>query len=285
MYVNEFHLCQVHLTNHYTVFTVAEKQTTTRTANTKTGQKRKGKKHITEIFIDDDSPEDDAATVMEDAYADDSYDDDQSSSVRGTPKGMAMGMMGSKHYDTDYRVDDFYPRAKDLEFVDDMFFDDQFVEGDDCELVTFNETFGMSSADLFLAPDTTIDEPGNPMYAGTVFVFEREFLLQPDGTTSINGTVVSGTCTRTEGGKDTSGAGLCNFVFVDDEGYSINVNGLLVGPLGGKLAISGGTGGMLGVVGEMDFMPIYEDSKTIGDIFLDPIRYDVMAHLGLIVCP
>jgi hypothetical protein len=247
---------------------------TTRTANTKTGRKRGGKKHITEIIIDDDS-------LVDDAYAEDTYDDDQGSSVRGKP----TGKMSSKHYDTDHKVDDFYPRAEDLGFVDDQFFDDQFFEGDDCQLVTFNETFGMTSADLFLAPDTTIDVPGTPMYAGTVFLFEREFLLQPDGTSSINGTAVSGTCTRTEGGGDSSGAGLCNFVFVDDEGYSVNVNGLLVGPLGGKLAISGGTGGMMGVVGEMDFMPIYEDSKTIGDIFLDPIRYDVMAHLGLIVCP
>jgi hypothetical protein len=270
----------------------AGKQKTTRTANTKIGRKRGGKKHhVTEIIIDDDSLTDDAAPV-DDAYADDysAYpydDDDYSTSVRG--KAMGMGMMSTgrwnKKYDPHYKVDDFYPRADELGFVDDHFFDDKFFHGHECELVTFNETFGMSSADLFLAPDTTIKEPGNPMYPGTVFLFEREFLLQQDGSTSINGTVVSGTCTRTEGGEDVSGAGLCSFVFVDDEGYSVNVNGLLVGPLGGKLAITGGTGGMLGVVGEMDFMPIYEDSTTMGDVFLDPIRYDVMAHLGLVVCP
>lgn len=251
--------------------------------------------HITKIFYDDDLVDD---AVVDDAVYDDVvYDDDDddatyysSNAVRGKAMGM-MGMMGGmwknkkKHDSTHYPYNDIYPHAKDIAFLDDQFFDDHFFEDDDCELISFNETFGMTSADLFLAPDTTISDPGNPSYPGTVFLFEREFLLGPGGVTSNNGTTVSGSCTRTESGNDGNGAGLCNFIFVDDEGFSVNVNGLLVGPLGGKLAITGGTGGLVGVVGEMDFLPIYEASNTIGDIFLDPIRYEVMAELGLIVCP
>lgn len=260
-------------------------------------KERNLKKQITKIFYDDDTVVYNDDTVV---YDDDTYDDDDdddaytyhSNVVRGKAMGMGMmGMMGmgmwKKKHDSSshYPHSDFYPSARDIAFLDDQFFDDHFFEDDDCELVAFNETFGMSSADLFLAPDTTVQDPGNPSYPGTVFLFEREYLLGPDGVSSNNGTTVSGSCTRTESGNDGNGAGLCTFIFVDDEGFSINVNGLLVGPLGGKLAITGGTGGLVGVVGEMDFLPIYEDGKTIGDIFLDPIRYEVMAELGLIVCP
>jgi hypothetical protein len=38
------------------------------------------------------------------------------------------------------------------------------------------------------------------------------------------------------------------------------------------------------VSGEMDLFPIFEDDAE-GDIFLDAIRYEVIANLGIIVCP
>jgi hypothetical protein len=248
-------------------------------------------KRVTELFDGDDSELDDETPPLDDNYTDDLTDDntddrttDSTSSYHISRARDKMHKKTKKH-DPDYRVDDFYPRAEEIGFVDDQFFDDKFYDYDECVLLTFNETFGIPHANRFKAPDTTKTDPGDAHYQGTVFLFERDYLLEPDGTSAINGTFVSGSCTRTEGGKDGTGAGVCNFVFVNDEGYSVNVNGLLVGPLGSKLAISGGTGGMIGVIGDMDFFPIYEDGRTIGDIFLDPIRYEVMAHLGLTVCP
>ena len=105
-------------------------------------------------------------------------------------------------------------------------------------------------------------------------------MLETDGVTPIAGTTVSGTCTRTV--MDAVGMGTCQLIFVDDDEYSINVDGALTGPSGSKLAITGGTGGMVGVIGEMDFMPVF---ATTGDIFLNVTRYEVDADLGLVVCP
>jgi hypothetical protein len=175
----------------------------------------------------------------------------------------------------------------DITFLDDQFFDDQFFADGECELVTFNETFAVPGPSLFLAPDTTVENPGDPSLPGTVFIFESVNILEIDGVTPIVGTTVSGSCTRTTIGED--GGGICNLVFIDDEGFSINVSGFLPGPLGGPMAITGGTGGMVGVIGDMDFFPIFDGNVTTvtdyGDIFLDVVRYEVIANLGLIVCP
>lgn len=199
--------------------------------------------------------------------------------------GMGMGMMGAARsgYYGDDRTDytDLYPKVGEIAFLDDQFFDDKFFEDDDCELVSFNETFAIPSASLFLAPDTSITEPGTPSLPGTLFIFERESVL--DDGSPVNGTTVSGTCTRTESAD--GGAGVCNFIFVDDEGYTLNVNGLLMGYYGSELAVTGGTGGMVGVIGQMDLVPVFESDSDDNDIFLDALQYDVMSNVGLIVCP
>ena len=130
----------------------------------------------------------------------------------------------------------------DIKFLDDNFFDDNFFEDDDCELVTLKETFTVPRASRFLAPDTSPTSMGNPHLIGTVFIWEAQQVLEKDGVTPIIGTTVSGTCTRTV--MDSVGMGSCSLVFADDDEYSINVEGLLTGPSGSKLAISGGTGGM-----------------------------------------
>jgi hypothetical protein len=180
-------------------------------------------------------------------------------------------------------VDDFYPSVGDINFLDDQFFDDHFFEDDDCELVTLNETFTVPQASRFLAPDTTPTEMGDPTLIGTVFIWENQQIFEPDGEVPIVGTRVSGTCTRTT--TDDEGMGSCQLVFVDDDEYTINVEGLLTGPFGSSLAITGGTGGMVGVIGEMDFFPIYNLGEFEGDIFINVTRYEVEADLGLIVCP
>jgi hypothetical protein len=122
---------------------------------------------------------------------------------------------------------------------------------------------------------------GNPALIGTAFIWESQQILEFDGVTPIAGKTVSGSCTRTIVSSD--GMGSCQLIFVDDEEYTVNVNGLLTGPMGSIMAITGGTGGMVGVIGEMDFFPLFDDG--FGDIFLNVTLYEVVADLGLIVCP
>ena len=203
----------------------------------------------------------------------------KSKASKGKGKGKGKGGV---HYD-----DDFYPTVDDIPFFDDKFFDDAFFDDDDCELVTFNETFSFAGPSLFLAPDTDITTPGTPSLPGTVFIFEEApiFELQTDDVV-IEGTTINGICTRTTVGEE--GGGMCQFTFVDDEGYTINVSGYLEGPFGSQLAITGGTGSTTGVVGSMDFFPTFgdlTDPEAVGDIFLDTTRFDVIADIGIIVCP
>jgi hypothetical protein len=226
---------------------------------------------------------------------------------KGKGKGMGKGMgkgkgRGNGGYSTpepsDYYSDDayygkgkgkgkgtnvLYPNAGDINFLDDNYFDDKFFEDDDCELVTLNETFTVPRASRFLAPDTTPVDMGDPTLIGTVFIWENQQIFEPNGEVPIIGTRVSGTCTRTT--EDDEGMGSCQLVFVDDDEYTINVGGVLTGPFGSSLSITGGTGGMVGVIGEMDFFPIYNLGEFDGDIFINITRYEVEADLGLIVCP
>ena len=167
---------------------------------------------------------------------------------------------------------------------DDYVFDDELPRGE-CQMIAFNETFAMPGPTAFLAPDTSAGDNGTPELPGTVFITEQVDLLELDGVTPIVGSTVTGTCTRTTIGAN--GGGVCQFVFIDDEGYSISVDGYLPGPLGGPLAITGGTGDMVGVFGQFDFFPIFSntDVNATGDIFLDVIEYEVIADIGLVVCP
>lgn len=198
------------------------------------------------------------------------------------PKGPPLGKGKGKGKGSAPADDNFYPSVDDITYVDDLFFDDAFFEEDVCTLVNFNETFAISGPSLFLAPDTTLTEIGTPSLPGTVFIFERSSVYELDGVTPIVGATISGACTRTTIGED--GGGTCQLVFLSDDGYSITVEGYLPGPFGGPMAITGGTGSMVAVVGEMDFFPIFSDPATVGDIFLDVIRYEVIADIGVIVC-
>ena len=179
-----------------------------------------------------------------------------------------------------YKYNDIYPTAGDINFLDDNFFDDHFFDDDDCELIHLNETFSVPRAARFFAPDTTPTNMGTPSIIGTVFIWENQQVLEIDGITPIVGTTVSGSCIRTS--TSITGMGTCQLVF--DDQFTINVAGLLEGPLGNQLAITGGSGGLVGVIGEMDFLPLYEH-PGVGDVFLNSTRYEVHADLGLIVCP
>jgi len=180
--------------------------------------------------------------------------------------GYGKGSKGSKGSKGGYD-DDYYP--------------------EECVLVSYHETFSIDGPDLFLAPDTTVDEQGTPTFPGTVFIFPISPVLEFETfETAIAGSTVSGICTRTTVGEPSGG--ICQLVFVDDDGYTINVSGFLKGEFGSQMAITGGTGSTVGVVGTMDFFPIYEDTDSnsgINDIFLNATRYDVIAEIGVLECP
>ncbi len=164
--------------------------------------------------------------------------------------------------------------------------DDYYPESGGCELTVMNETFSIPRALSYVAPDTTSPENmGDPVLAGTVFLWRNQQVFEADGVIPISGTTVSGTCTRTnQDGEE--GMGSCQFVFVDDDDYTITVDGLLSGPSGSSLGITGGTGSMAGAIGEMEFFSVHEeDDDAAGDIFINVTRYEIEASLGLIKCP
>lgn len=173
-------------------------------------------------------------------------------------------MKMKRSYDDDYYLDDTYGL---------------YPDDDDCELKVLDDKFALPSATFFLAPDTTDQAQGTPGLPGTIFLWDEEVVMTDDGI-PLNATTVSGTCTRTSASQ----GGICQLVFVDtNEDITINIAGFLPNPLGGPLAVTGGTGDLFGNIGEMDLFPIFE--ATTGDVFLDAIRYDVTLKLGIIVCP
>lgn len=226
--------------------------------------------------------------------AEEEYDDKYYYGKGGKGKGGMMGMMGGMMMGSKGGMmgmmgkgkgkgkGGLYPSYDDVTFLDDQFFDDLYFETDDCENVAFNETFSIPGPTAFVPISETEQDPSLP---GTVFITELVNLLELDGETPIVGSTVSASCTRTTIGD--LGGGICQFVFIDDEGYTISVDGYLAGPLGGPLAITGGTGELVGVFGQMDFFPIFDESDpdATGDIFLDAIRYEIIADVGAIVCP
>ena len=202
------------------------------------------------------------------------YDDEDYSYDTTARKASYHNKKGKKHYKTNYGDDEYYD-VDDVQGTFGLRFDD-----DDCEMVSLEDTFTIPSATFFLAPDTTTDVQGTPSLPGTVFLWDNELVGSPAVS---NSTTVSGTCTRTS----SSLGGICNFVFLDTiEDISVTVAGFLSNPSGGSLAITGGTGDLFANIGQMQFVPVYQDSAATGqDVFLDAVEYDVSMNLGIIVCP
>ena len=212
--------------------------------------------------------------MMGGSYYDDYYYDDYY--TQGYSGGMGMmGMMGGSKYSyDDYYYDDYY--------YDDIFSDlDDAIrttsfEDDDCELVTFQEEFAIE----VLTQST--DESGNA--TGSVFIFEPNFLQELDGE-FINGTVVTGFCTRTiiPSSDSSAGGGLCQLTLIDTNGeFTIATQGF-VENFGGSLAVTGGSGQLVSVIGDIDIFPVYETDDA-SDPFLDATVWEAYANFGMIVC-
>jgi hypothetical protein len=177
---------------------------------------------------------------------------------------------------------DLLPNADDIPFADDQLFDDKFWEDDNCKLMTFNESF------YFMAPVSKDETYG----IGRRYFFDNT-LSRPDGTL-IEGVTLSGSCTRirkTEVNGTSVGGGTCSWVIYEASGnWSMALSGYLettgAKDYGGTMAVTGGTGEMVSVMGEMDIWPMdVRGMLETGDIFESSYAYYVNAIYGLLICP
>lgn len=177
---------------------------------------------------------------------------------------------------------DLLPTEEDVPFLDDALFDDAFWSDDNCKLMTFNETFYFTSA---VAKDAT-------GAIGERYFFDNT-LNRPDGT-QVEGVALSGVCTRTrlaDANATTVGGGICSWVIAHSSGnWSMAASGILetaaVKEFGGSMAVTGGTGEMVSVMGEMDVWPMdINGMLEMGDIFDTSYGYYVNAIYGLLICP
>ncbi|GKY95702.1 hypothetical protein MPSEU_000531000 [Mayamaea pseudoterrestris] len=179
------------------------------------------------------------------------------------------------------------PQNDDIPLLDDAMFDDAFYAKDACQLVTFNESFYFEAAPVQLGAGGANDLSA----VGSQFIFSQN-IFTPNGTL-IEDTLLSGICTRTsaKGFLGTSGAGVCQFNFVDVHGnYTIAAQGNLdtmpSQTSAGNLVVTGGSGSMVSVVGEMTVVPVDETGMfTTADIFTGIYAYFIQAAFGVIICP
>lgn len=173
-------------------------------------------------------------------------------------------------------------------FDDNWWHDDLFDDGfsDGCKMFLFAEEFIISEPD---------DVVGDASGVGSTYIFSPESIFDANGD-PIEETIVTGTCTRTA-----EDGGQCTFTFVDEtDGFTITATGIVASDSdssssssdsnditssgGGKLAITGGTGSLTGIVGSMNLTPIFADDATTNDIFLDINGFSVQANFGIIAC-
>lgn len=182
---------------------------------------------------------------------------------------------------------ELFPTEEAIQLGDD-FYDDEFWSDDNCKLVTFNETFFFFTASSSVAAGADTQAPGS------MFIFNQP-IYQLDGT-EVPYVTLSGICTRTVTSDDAGlgGAGTCQLTFVDTTGnYTIATQGYLgldansaSAMTAGSLVITGGSGSMVSVLGEMNVIPMDGDGMFLnGDVLADAYAYYVEAALGVIICP
>ena len=122
---------------------------------------------------------------------------------------------------------------------------------------------------------------------GTVFVYND--VLLDYNLTVINGTFVTGVCTRTQtvlnlgGNNSVVGAGYCHYTYTISDGNRVvtfNAVGEVLDIFGGTLAITGGTGVLQGAYGEVQIVPTYTTDPPVNiDLFVDAVAYVGVATL------
>lgn len=162
--------------------------------------------------------------------------------------------------------------------LDDAALDDKFYNGDECRLVTFNETF------YFMSATSSEGVGGDTDAVGSRFFFDQGiYKLTGEQVPNV---VLSGICTRTS-----TAAGSCNLNFVDLTGnWSITTQGYLATVTtqmtAGSLVVTGGSGNMMSIIGEMVVIPMTNQGMLdFADIFSGVYAYYVEASYGVIICP
>jgi hypothetical protein len=191
---------------------------------------------------------------------------------------------GDKKDSEDTEPEGLLPTAEEVPFANETF-DASFWQDDSCKLMTFNETFYFTRA--------TVSDTNGSGVIGERYFFDHD-LNRTDGT-QVPDVKLTGMCTRTRkaGESGTAGAGTCNWVVYHESGnWSMSLSGMLesaaVKGYGGAMAVTGGTGEMVSIMGEMDVWPIdINGMLAIGDIFNSPgvYAYYVTAIYGILICP
>jgi hypothetical protein len=174
------------------------------------------------------------------------------------------------------------PTPETAPFSDEESLGEAFSQDDSCKLITFNETFYFMSA---VSRDPKV-------VVGQRYFFDNG-LNRPDGS-QIEDVTLSGVCTRTRKADPNGtaiGGGVCNWVIYHASGnWSMSASGSLesatAGRNAGSMAVTGGSGEMVSVMGEMDVWPIdINGMLELGDVFNSSYAYYVNAIYGLLICP
>jgi hypothetical protein len=142
---------------------------------------------------------------------------------------------------------------------------------------------------IMLPPNATIPVASGSATTqiGTTFIY-NDALLDLNATV-LNGAFVTGYCHRIQAlvGTTTAdlqeGTGYCHFTWTitDSAGIVVTFNGAgeVVDRIGGTLAITGGTGALQGVGGEVEILPAFNSVSTEFDFFLQAQFYVAVATL------
>ena len=142
---------------------------------------------------------------------------------------------------------------------------------------------------IMLPPNATITvAPGAAStQIGTMFIY-NDALLDLNATV-LNGAFVTGYCHRIQAlvGTTTTnlqeGTGYCHFTWTitDSAGIVVTFNaaGEVADRIGGTLAVTGGTGALQGVGGEVEILPAFNSVTTEFDFFIQAQFYVAVATL------
>jgi hypothetical protein len=137
----------------------------------------------------------------------------------------------------------------------------------------------------------------DPQNLGTAYIY-NDALFNDRSSAELEGSFATGHCVRTQMRENTgdgnfvAGGGYCHFTYTFFDGrrtYTFNAVGEVFDYFGGKLAITGGTEGLVGVSGDVVLEPLQveEDGSRLPsseDFFMETDIYQSTASLHMNTC-
>jgi hypothetical protein len=202
------------------------------------------------------------------------------SAVKGGGYGGIGGYGGAPNFD-----DDYFPQFSSSPPPAQQ-------GGSHCIHKAFEVSFLFLSADLAIHPPTT-----DPDEIGTTFFYESSPIFNTEGFrdhylfVKLEDSQITGVCTRTlepVGGVGGGGGGVCQFT-VQVDGISLTFGGFIADYVAGEpdptLVISGGSGEITGITGEVALIPFDGNGDDFtGDIFFDAFGYEAIISGVTVVC-